>query len=108
MAQRVQVLYSDDIDGSEADGTITFGFEGVQYEIDLSEKNRAKLEKALGPYISNARRVGGRNRRGSRKDRVAAGDAKSIRSWAQENGYDVPDRGRIPGSVREAYAAVHG
>jgi len=108
MAQRVQVLYSDDIDGSDADGTVTFGFEGVVYEIDLSEKNRAKLEKALGPYISNARRVSGRSKRGGTKARVAAGDARSIRSWAQEHGYDVPDRGRIPGSVREAYAAVHG
>ena len=29
MAQKVQTLYVDDLDGSEADGTIRFGLDGA-------------------------------------------------------------------------------
>ena len=47
MAQRTQVIFEDDIDGSEAEGTVTFALNGVQYEIDLSNKNAEKLRKAL-------------------------------------------------------------
>lgn len=33
--------------------------------------------------------------------------AKEIREWARSNGYDVPDRGQIPGDVRDAFSAAH-
>ena len=39
MAQRVQVQLLDDITGEEAAETITFGLDGVSYEIDLSADN---------------------------------------------------------------------
>ncbi|MER5883073.1 Lsr2 family protein [Streptomyces sp. NPDC001941] len=107
MAQKVQVLLLDDLDGGEADETITFGLDGKTFEIDLTTKNADKLRKALEPYLAAGRRTGGRASAGSR-GRVGAVSAKedtaAIRVWAKENGYDVNDRGRVPASIKEAFA----
>lgn len=46
MAQRVQIVHTDDLDGSEAASSVVFGFEGVSYEIDLSEANKDALAQA--------------------------------------------------------------
>ena len=59
MAQKIQTLFVDDIDGSEAEGTVRFGIDGVGYEIDLSVPHSEELHKALAPYIAHARKVGG-------------------------------------------------
>ena len=61
MAQKVQVLLTDDLDGSDADETISFGFEGTQYEIDLNKKNAEAMRKAITKYTSAARRASGRS-----------------------------------------------
>ena len=37
MARKVQVILTDDVDGSEAAETVNFGLDGVTYEIDLSD-----------------------------------------------------------------------
>ena len=106
MAQRVNVVLVDDLDGNDADETVTFGLDGVDYEIDLSKKNADGLRSQLGQYIDAGRKVGGRKRKGQR----AAGGgtaAADIRQWARDNGWDVPDRGRVSAEVREAYAAAH-
>ncbi|MBA8792731.1 hypothetical protein FHX74_000325 [Friedmanniella endophytica] len=114
MAQRVQIILEDDYDGGEADETVTFGLDGADYEIDLSEKNANQLRDALAPWLANARKVGGRRRR---TNGVAAPAAKTatngagsaeIRAWAQENGMQVSARGRVPAEVREAYARANG
>ena len=114
MAQRVNVILVDDIDGDDASETVTFGLDGVDYEIDLNEQNAEALRNALSRYIDAGRRVTGRksSARGRRGQRVAAGgtagpSASDIRSWARENGWDVPERGRVSAEVREAYAAAH-
>lgn len=104
MAQRVQVIFEDDIDGSVADETVRFAVDGVEYEIDLSEKNATKLRNAFGPWIGNARRVAGRRRTGGKAQRGSAGE---VRAWAAENGYEVSARGRVPADIREAYERAH-
>ena len=63
MAQKVQTLYIDDIDGGEAAGTVRFGLDGVGYEIDLSAEHTKELHTALGKYIDHARKAGGTSRR---------------------------------------------
>lgn len=116
MAQRVNVVLVDDIDGSEAAETVTFGLDGVQYEIDLSAENADKFRDVLAPYVGHARRSGGRRRSGggSRSNGSASSassktgaSAADIRAWARENGWEVPDRGRVSAEVREAYDAAH-
>jgi hypothetical protein len=104
MQQIIQTLI-DDIDGSEATGTITFSVSGVEYTIDLNDKNTAKFEKALAPFLQHATRIGGRRRSGGTVTKLRS-NAKTIRAWAQANGYDVPDRGRIPGDIIAAYEAA--
>lgn len=105
MAQRVEVILEDDIDGGKAAETIQFGLEGVTYEIDLNEKNAAQLRKSLDAYIEAGRRVSGRRRRtGAANASARREELGKIRAWARENGHDVADRGRISASIREAYA----
>jgi hypothetical protein len=109
MAQRVQVLLIDDIDGGEGAETITFALDGVSYEIDLSSKNAAKLRDAFAVWVGNARKVGrggaSSTARGSRRASRSGNDTASVRAWAKENGYQVSERGRISREVMDAYAA---
>ena len=113
MAQKVQILLVDDIDGGDADETLEFALDGVSYEIDLSAANAQKLRDDLASYVAEARRVGSRRRSGGSSSRRSSsssrsgGDAAAIREWARENGHDVPSRGRVSAQVREAYAAAH-
>ena len=73
MAQKIQTILEDDIQGGEASQTVTFSYQGKDYEIDLNDKNADKMEKAFAFYIEHARRIGGRSaaRRSSRKPRPA-------------------------------------
>lgn len=109
MAQKVNIELVDDLDGKTADSTVTFGLDGTTYEIDLSDKNAAKLRDALAPYVASGRRVTGQ-RSTSRRNLAAVQNgpkAAEVRAWATENGHEVPERGRIPAEVREAYDAAH-
>ena len=110
MAKRVITVLTDDIDGGDADRTIEFGLDGVNFTIDLSDKNAGKLRKALDPYLAAASRVGRTPTNGRSGSRVAPLPVRSnrdqnqaIREWAGKNGYEVSERGRIPSSVVEAF-----
>ena len=107
VAQRTQILYVDDIDGSAAEGTVRFGFGGTDYEIDLSKKHADQLAKALGPYVEAARRVSSSKRpvRGPRP--AARHDQSDVRAWARGQGLKVSDRGRIPADVLAKYESAH-
>lgn len=110
MAQKVNIILVDDIDGSDATQTVSFGLDGTSYEIDLNDKNAGKLRDALAPYVGYGRKLGSGPRRGGRKAAASAAggpSAKEIRDWARQNGYDVPDRGRVSADVRQAYDAAH-
>lgn len=109
MAQRVEIVLTDDLDQSKADSTVTFAYAGATYEIDLSNANRAALEEALAPYIGAARKVSGRRATAARR-KTGAGTgatANEIRSWALAQGMEVSARGRVASEVREAYENAH-
>ncbi|GAW48807.1 MULTISPECIES: histone-like nucleoid-structuring protein Lsr2 [unclassified Nocardioides] len=108
MAQKVSIVLVDDLDGSEATETVSFGLDGTSYEIDLNDKNAAKLRDALSGYVGHGRKVGAAPRRGRKSAASTSGpSAAEIRDWARSNGHDVPDRGRVSAEVREAFAAAH-
>jgi hypothetical protein len=113
MAQKVHIVLEDDLDGSEATETVSFGLDGTSYEIDLNDDNAAKLRDALAVYVGHGRKVTGAPRRGRRSAAAASSgsaggaSAKEIRDWARANGHDVPERGRIPADVRSAYDAAN-
>lgn len=108
MARKTYVELVDDLSGDKADETVSFALDGVAYEIDLSEANAAKFREELGSWVEKARRVGGRRSRGTTSGRSGSNDSARIREWAREAGYEVPDRGRISGTIRKAYEEAHG
>jgi hypothetical protein len=105
----------DDLDGGDADETVKFALDGVQYEIDLSNGNANKFRELFAPYVAAGSRVGrggvvvgGRAARGRGP---AAGDReqnKAIRAWAKKEGRDISDRGRIPQEIVDEYHARAG
>lgn len=123
MAKNVIVELTDDINGNVIpDGTgesIEFSVDGVDYSIDLEDKNTEKFRKTLGYYIDHAAKIGGRKRSAHTSAvRAAAAAAKkpaksdpeqtrAIREWANANGYEVSNRGRVPAAIIEAFDAAH-
>jgi Spy/CpxP family protein refolding chaperone len=107
MARNVQVVVSDDLDGTHGAETVSFGLDGASYEIDLSEKNRAKFEKALEPYVKAGRRMSRSRRSSSARTTGPRTDRTAIRSWAKEQGLQVSERGRISAEVMQRYEASH-
>lgn len=115
MAKQIITKILDDIDGGEADETLSFALDGYGYEIDLSSRNSKKLRDFMETYIEAAQRTG---RVGSgpqlQKHKPAvhtlqfAADREknqAIREWAKASGLEVSERGRIPEHVRDAYRA---
>jgi Lsr2 len=112
MAQKIQTLFIDDIDGSAAEGTVRFGLDGTNYEIDLSAAHAADLRAALAPFIAVSRKApGAAARRPARAGRKAAADGTStteVREWAKTQGIEVKDRGRIPAGIVARYRETTG
>ncbi|WP_029068201.1 histone-like nucleoid-structuring protein Lsr2 [Jonesia quinghaiensis] len=107
MAQKVQVILVDDLDGGQAEETVSFSLDGVEYEIDLSTDHAAQLRSSLEQYVAVARKIQ-RAPRGRRVTRTQVGpSANVIREWARSNGYEVNMRGRISSEIREAYEAAN-
>lgn len=111
MAQQTIVQLIDDVDGGQAEETIDFSLDGVEYRIDLSGKNAKKLRAAIEPFREKARRAGGRKqRKGSGTATVKAHDkaeAQRIRDWARAEGHQISDRGRIPQSLVIQFQEAH-
>jgi hypothetical protein len=112
MAQRVEIQLIDDLDGSAATQTVRFALDGRDLEIELNDKNAAKLRKAFDPYVRGGRLLGARTGI-SRRTRVAAGtsgmskeELANVRAWARSNGHAVAERGRIKRDVLDAYHAA--
>ncbi|SEB53500.1 histone-like nucleoid-structuring protein Lsr2 [Microbacterium hydrocarbonoxydans] len=120
MARRIVHQLVDDIDGSVLEvgegETVHFSLNGASYEIDLNSEHAEELRTALEPYISAGRRAGssaaGRSSTSgrsasSRKRPGRNPEVAAIRAWANDNGYSLSERGRIPAPVVEAYNAAH-
>lgn len=114
MAQRVQTVLISDLSGDEVEAgreAVSFGYQGVNYVIDLTAKEAEGFDKAIAMYVAHARKAGRSPRRGSssggsvspaNKDRIS-----NLKRWASEQGIDYPKRGRLPKSLTDAYDAAH-
>ena len=115
MAKQIIHKLVDDLDGGDADETVKFALDGVQYEIDLSQKNADKLRDLFAQYVAAGTKVGrggvvvggraARGRGGATADRE---QNKAIRAWAKKEGRDISDRGRIPQEIVDEYHAKAG
>lgn len=112
MAQRTLVQLTDDVDGSEATETLTFGLDGTTYEIDLNDAHAEDLREILAPYVSVARKISGSGGRGrsatttSKQRSNTEVDPKAVRAWAEANNITVNPRGRIKVDIVEQYRAA--
>jgi putative intracellular protease/amidase len=113
VAQKIQTLLIDDLDGGEAETTVRFGLDDAEYEIDLSTKNADALRQAVARYVDAARRAPGaaprRPGRSGRKPASANGtDPTAVREWAKSQGIEVKDRGRVPAELVVKFKAATG
>lgn len=108
MAQRVQVLLVDDIDGAAAAETVSFSLDGVSYEIDLTAAHAKKLRDDLASWVGHARRSGGRKSSHKAAAGTRRGDLSAVREWARNSGHKVSDRGRVSAEVLAAYDKANG
>jgi nucleoid-associated protein Lsr2 len=102
VAKKTVVEWIDDLDGSSASETVTFTIDGSRYEIDLSEKNAAKLRGVMSGWIEASRRSGHRRTRGGTA-KPDPSESSNARKWAIDNGFDVGPRGRLRSEVLDAY-----
>src|SRR6266852_4075094 len=89
VAQKIQTLFVDDLDGSDAEGTVRFGLDGTEYEIDLNAGHARQLRDTLAAYIRAGRRVAGGSRRparGERRNSASGLNATEVREWAKAQG----------------------
>lgn len=112
MAQRVQVLLEDDIDGSQATHSVQFGVDGTAYEIDLNEDHAAQLRGIITTWAGHARKVSTTRTAqhaagGTGKPPIDREQLRNIREWGQRNGYQVSERGRVSQAVQDAYHQAH-
>jgi hypothetical protein len=112
MAQVTNVKLLDDLDGTKAVETVSFGVDGVGYEIDLNLKNAKALRKALAEFVAAGRHlkvpVSLSAARSSPRAKASGSDAAVIRQWANDNGVPVSVRGRVSAEVRAQYLAAAG
>jgi len=116
MAQRTVVQLTDDLDGKAIpDGkgeTIRFSLDRTDYEIDLADKNAKALRDTFAKYVSAARRTGasthstGRGR-GRRAGTARDYDPKAVRAWAESQGIQVSQRGRVPADLVARFQAAN-
>ena len=111
MAQKVQVVLVDDIDGGKADETVQFALDGVGVRDRPVAEERGQAARRAAPSTSataagSAAASGRRRGRGRARSGQRLGRARSA-SGPASNGYKVSDRGRVPAEVREAYRAAH-
>ena len=95
MAQKVQTLFIDDLDGSAAEGTVRFALDGTEYEIDLNAEHAQQLRDALAAYVRAARRA--RRRFSPARPRRAPGTrGRSEHDRGPRVGQDAGHRGEGP------------
>ena len=97
MAQKVIVQFLDDMDGSEAVGTLEFTWQGETIQVDLNQEHMDEYNQVFGFLKSIGRVVGKRKRApyGSKKGTSTVGKTQEMREWLRSKGHDVKDRGRV-------------
>lgn len=113
MAQKVQTLLIDDLDGGEADSTVQFGLDGTEYEIDLNAAHAETLRQALSRYVEVARRSPGTTvrhlgRTSGKTTKNDGPDPTMVREWAKSQGIEVKNRGRVPAELVVKFKAAVG
>jgi len=106
MVTRIRHEVLDDLTGVEGAVTRTYSVDGQHYEIDLVDENWAELQESLKKFVAVSRKRGVKRAAAERSSRPSNAENAKIREWARAKGMTVPERGRIPEKIREAYTAA--
>lgn len=115
MTKEIEIRLRDDFDKEFGDDVQTryVTWEGVEYELELNERNYATWRNQMQPYLSVARvcrkpaRPKPKQKPPPEKKEPRKVDRRTLRAWAQLNGFEVKSRGQISQEVRDAYALAH-
>lgn len=110
MAMHIQSKGVEIIDGTDqgsATCTVSFTFAGDGYSLTLNEENADAFREAVAPYNEAGRRTAKTDTVSTHSDTAISKDATIIRTWAQANGHNIPDRGFVHADVMDAYVAEH-
>ena len=107
MAQKTILQLVDDLDGGQAEESVAFALDGVEFVIDLSIANAARLRDTLAEFVGHARRTGGRKSRGAAANGAAKPDTQAVREWARSQGETVAERGRVPQALVIRFQEAH-
>ena len=114
MAQTVHTVITDDLGNTDLElaeaTTVRWMWRGTTYEFDTSAANLAAIERdkqsvTIGRLLSVSRKVVSRASSSPTAGGRREVESKTIREWARLNGHKVPERGRIPKPIRDAYLA---
>ncbi|WP_043669595.1 histone-like nucleoid-structuring protein Lsr2 [Streptomyces xylophagus] len=103
MARKTVIIC--DISGKEGAEEVSFSWDGQAYTIDLAESEKGKLAKLLGPYLEKASKVKVETIKATPKKKSGEVNLQAVREWANSNGYQVSNRGRVPVKIMEEYLA---
>nr|WP_315266033.1 Lsr2 family protein [Microbacterium lemovicicum] len=111
MARKERTVYeiTDDLTGEairEDDAvTIEFSYGGQAYTIDLDKGNAKTLDDFMAKYVDAATPIRKKSSTSPlfQKTTPPKFDRAKLTAWAEANGYKVAPRGRISGSVIDAY-----
>ena len=109
MAQKTQIILTDDLDGGAATETVAFSLDGTSFELDLNSKNATAMRKTLERYVNASRKVSrGPSAPRGRAPRSTKGDvdASAVRAWAASNKVKVSPRGRVSADVVAKFRAA--
>jgi hypothetical protein len=106
--QRVDVRLEDDLTGGPADETVEFGIDGRSYEIDLNARHAADFRRQLARFLEHASLVRPTQRRPPVRTLANRARSRQIRAWAEQQGFDVSERGRLPREVIQQYESEQG
>ena len=111
MARREVTQFFDDLDNSPLEenevNVVQFSVNGIDYVMELSEKNLQKFQSAVDPYIAVARRATRSSSNRKSNSNSSSNRNKRIREWALENNLDVSKRGRIASDIIEKFNQAH-
>ncbi|QNN99382.1 Lsr2-like DNA bridging protein [Gordonia Phage Sephiroth] len=115
MSRKEVLEITDDYDGKlinpdEEWSPVPFVVNGTAYQLDLRAANQDRFYKDMDKWINKATKVGRAPKVGGSKPAKPASDTSghnltAIREWANNNGYTVSEKGRIPKHIMEAYEA---
>lgn len=104
MAKKIIVSVESDVSGKSPADTVAFGWDGYQYEIDLTDQEKEEFGKRFSDLIELSRVKG---KRANGKPRPARSNLEAspatVQEWARSQGLDAPKRGRIPADIIDKF-----